>query len=132
MNVTVSVDCVDACLTNVPEITELGRLLAAAVPPNHRRQTLSHHTTFSCQPGRRGDDLSSCDNPVLSLASCGLDEKKCIRIHGGDWFVLLDLPNAYCKNDRIRIQVGGRGKAKKGALADAVFKTLHFFFDVGS
>ena len=28
MNITLTVDCVNACLTNVPEIDELGRLLA--------------------------------------------------------------------------------------------------------
>ena len=32
MNLTLAVECVDACLTNVPEIAVLGRLLAAVLP----------------------------------------------------------------------------------------------------
>ena len=49
MNITLTVHCVDARLTNVREITELGRLLAAVVPLEFRRRTLNHHTTFSSQ-----------------------------------------------------------------------------------
>ena len=121
MNITLTVHCVDARLTNVPEIAELGRLLAAVVAPQFRRGALNHHTTFSWQPGRRGADVNSRDNPVPSLASCGLAKENCIRVHGGVWFVLLNLPHhAYSNNDCIRIQVGGKAASKKAAIADAV------------
>ena len=69
MNLTLAVECVDACLTNVPEIAVLGSLLAAVLPPQFRRSALNHHTTSSWQPGRRGADVNSSDNPVPSLAS---------------------------------------------------------------
>ena len=129
-SITLTVDCVDACLTNVREITELGRLLAAVVPLEFRRRTLNHHTTFSSQRGRRGADVNSSDNPVLSLRSCGLAKENCIRVHGDAWFVLLNLPHAFSNNDGIRVQVGGTGASKKAAIADAVLKTLHLLLTV--
>ena len=142
MNISLSVDCVDATLRNVPEVAEFGRLLAAVVPPHFTRSTLSYHTTFSCQSGRHRADVNSSDNKVSSCVSCSSIESflrttaaiipyyPC-RVHGGAWFALLNLPSAYSKNDGIRIQVGGKGTSKEDAIADAVFKTLQILLTLG-
>ena len=123
MDITISVECVDTCLKIVPEIADLGRLLAAALPEKYRLRALYHHRPFWCQRGS-GKDFDRIDNPVVSLASCGLSEKNSIGDHAGGFFELLHLNGAYRKDDGIRILVGGHGTSEETAIADAVFKTL--------
>ena len=142
MNISLSVDCVDATLIHVPEVAEFGRLLAEVVPPDFTRSTLSYHTTYSCQSGSHRADVNSSDNKVSSCVSCSSIESLLrttaaiipyypCRVHGGAWFAPLNLPSAYDKNDGIRIQVGGKGTSKDAAIADAVFKTLQILLTLG-
>ena len=134
MAITLTAECVDACFANVGEIEdELGRLLAATIKENLTRQTLSHHTTFSCQPGRTKEDRSTADNPVESLASCGLDKKKCFKNPGErDYSVVVTLRNAYIKHDGICISVSGKGTFKRGCYQKLCIQNFANSVDVGS
>ncbi len=77
-------------LEKMPEFEQLG-VARQEEARSSFRQTLSHHTSTPCQPGKQPGTISS-------LKACGMDTK----LGGpGEWSVSVLLPHAYEHGDEL-------------------------------
>ena len=100
-------------LNRMPEFAQLGVALDEESSVKYR-QTLSHHVSTPCQPGKQA-------GPATSLKDCGMDTK---LGEAGDWKVAVSLPHAYERGDGLWVKYEGPGMQSFAKCKEEACKAL--------